>query len=296
MRTAPSAAPHQVRRGLRHVALVVGTLVALLARPSGATITVEGDQAFKDKVAAALKKIKDSDSTKKAKIEALETSTNDHKIKKTDEPKGSGNDPDDRTKAGNGTGTGSTTKWEPGGTERYDTDVDRDPTAALFHELVHACDADKGMRDTSGVTGPDGDVKKNEVNAVTVENMYRMLAGLPLREKYGGKRLPGSGTTTTSSPTTTTSASTTTTTMPPGCANANLFVSPGNCGQVVSNPPGINCPPTCNAMFGTSTPVRLFGQAPGSVFSGDCDSAGNVQLQNAHPAGGCALTCACSAP
>ena len=216
--------------------------------------------------------------------------------KKTDVPKGSSNDVEDAEgakNAKNGKGTGSTTEWELNGTEKYDTDVDRDPTAALFHELVHACDKDKGTEGRKDVKGPDGDIDGDEVNAVTVENMYRMLAGLDLRGKYGGRRLPAAATTTTTS---TSQASTTSTTMPPGCSSANLFVDPGNCVHVQSNPAGINCPTTCNAMFSTGSPVQLFGQAPMAAFSGDCDATGHVQLQNAHPQSSCVLTCACAAP
>ena len=300
MRTPPIADRDPVRPAPRRhggpafLGLPVGILAAVLARPSGATIVIDSkDQAVIDKVNAALQKIKNSDPAKKAKIEALESSSNMHKISQGSDDE---NTPDDSKKAGSGPpGSGSRTTWKGDGTEQLDSDVNRDPTAALFHELVHACDADKGMRNPKPVQGPDGPIKGNEVNAVTVENMYRMVVGLPLRTKYGGRRLPASGTTTTSS-TTTTSTSTTTTSLPSGCSNANLFVSPGNCGQVVSNPSGINCPPTCNAMFSTSSPVHLFGQAPTSTFSGDCDAAGNVQLQNAQPGTGCSLTCACNAP
>ncbi len=319
MRTLPSAdvaespMPGGRRLGARRVALLMSALAAFLARTGAASIVVEGDDAFKQKVNTALQKIKGSDPAKKAKIEALESSGNKHKIKKTDVKKGSNNDVEDKASAGNasnGKGTGSVTQWEPNGTDKYDDDVNRDPTAALFHELVHACDKDKGMEGRGDVKGPDGEIDGDEVNAVTVENMYRMLAGLDLRAKYGGRRLPAAATTTTtttsqtsstspvsstSQTSTSTPVSTTTTSSMPGCASANLSVNPGNCGTVMSSPMGINCPPTCNASFSTSQSVQLSGQAPTSMFVGDCDTAGNVQMQNAHPPG-CALTCACNAP
>lgn len=155
--------------------------------PGGGGIDVEGDDAFKQKVQKALDELSKSKAGKEV-LDALKGSDKVHKIKETNVPKGSGNRPDDMGKAGNGTGTGSTTKWEPNGTEKYDEDVNRDPTAALLHELVHACDADKGTRDGSVDAGSG--IKKNEIETTKKENAYRKEKGLPERQKYGGKPLP----------------------------------------------------------------------------------------------------------
>jgi hypothetical protein len=154
---------------------------------AGAGIKVEGDAEFKKQVEKALEDIGKTKAGKEV-LDQLKGSNNTHTIKETKTPKGSSNTPGDFKKAGNGTGTDSTTKWEPDGTDKYDEDVNRDPTAALFHELVHACDADKGTRDPT-VDDPSG-IKKNEVKATKKENEYRKEKGLPERQKYGGKALP----------------------------------------------------------------------------------------------------------
>jgi Effector protein len=154
---------------------------------AGGGIAVDGDDAFKKKVEKALEEIGKTKAGKDV-LDTLKNSNNTHTIKETNVPKGSGNTPANGTNAGNGTGTGSTTKWEPNGTEKYDDDVNRDPTAALLHELAHACDADKGARD-AGVEAGSG-IKKNEIKATGKENEYRKEKGLAERQKYGGKPLP----------------------------------------------------------------------------------------------------------
>jgi hypothetical protein len=159
----------------------------LYPTPAGGGIKVDGDDAFKKRVQKALEEIGKTKAGKEV-LDSLNASKNTHTIQETKTPKGSSNRPDDFKKAGDGTGTGSTTKWEPEGTDRYDEDVNRDPTAALFHELVHACDADKGTRD--GSVDPGSDIKKNEIEATKKENEYRKEKGLPERKKYGGKPLP----------------------------------------------------------------------------------------------------------
>jgi len=163
-------------------------VVALPAAPArAATNEVEGDDAFKETVRRALEVIGGTE-TGKTVLDKLRASKNTHTIRKTRIPSGSKNTPDNSRKAGNRSGTGTTTLWDPKGTRRYDRDVRRDPTAALLHELVHACDADLGTRDAS--VDPDSKIKRNEIRATRIENNYRAEKNLPPRQKYGGKPLP----------------------------------------------------------------------------------------------------------
>jgi hypothetical protein len=57
--------------------------------------------------------------------------------------------------------------------------VDRDPTASLLHELVHA------LQDCRGLNPG-----KHELDAVRIENIYRRAAGLCQRRSYGDQLLP----------------------------------------------------------------------------------------------------------
>ncbi len=173
-------------RRLRHLAPAVALLLA--AGPAAATIEVERDNDFKTLVANTLAALKQNGPLQKGIIEGLENSQNKFKIKKTNVPKGSTHTPDDAKKASNGTGCGATVTWEPTGTERYDEDVDRDPKAALFHELVHASHSNAGTRQT-GVDKASG-IRKEEITTCGVENQERMSKNKPKRTKYGGKPLP----------------------------------------------------------------------------------------------------------
>jgi hypothetical protein len=57
--------------------------------------------------------------------------------------------------------------------------VDRDPTASLLHELVHALQACEGLNPG-----------EHELEAVRIENIYRRAAGLCQRQSYGDQVLP----------------------------------------------------------------------------------------------------------
>jgi len=57
--------------------------------------------------------------------------------------------------------------------------VPRDPTASLLHELAHAADDCRGL-----------DPGEREMEAVSIENVYRRAAGLPQRMAYGDTPLP----------------------------------------------------------------------------------------------------------
>jgi hypothetical protein len=161
-----------------------------------ADIVIEGDDAYTQAVNDCLSSINGVGGMPADILKCLESSGNDHVIKKN---KGSSsntpnntNDANSPAAGGTGNGTGSTTQWDPSHQMTYSDGVKRDPCAALFHELVHAKDADTGMRDPrTNLPGNNG-IKANEVKATGTENKYRKEKGLPLRKKYGDKDLPAS--------------------------------------------------------------------------------------------------------
>lgn len=175
-----------------------GTTIALLAAvvalgvpiPASAHVVIQGggDAGFVAKVEECLDKIAASGGQAATNLTNLINSGNVHTIKK-----GSGfgsNTPSNGANAANGTGTGSTTSWDPSCTDNFTGDTTKnDPCANLAHELSHAADADKGIRDPSP---GQNDIKKNEIKACGVENEYRANQNppLPKRNKYGGKDLP----------------------------------------------------------------------------------------------------------
>ncbi len=172
---------------MARIAIVVAVLVLSWAPPGWSTIKVEGTAAFKKKVADTIAALKRNGNLQKGLIEGLENSTNEHKIKETKVKQGSNNSFDAKN-GSNGKGTGSTTQWETTSTDKYDTDVNRDPKAALFHELVHASHADKGTVQ-KGVDKKSG-IENEEVTTTKTENQERQSKGNPPRKKYGGKPLP----------------------------------------------------------------------------------------------------------
>lgn len=177
------------------IAAILGAVLASSALPVTAQskIVIEGDAAFVQKVQAAIQAIKDANDPEgelRALIEALEMSANCHVIRQTDTEQGSHCKPDDPKKEKDRSGTGTTIEWEADSTDLYDTDVARDPTAALLHELAHAAAADQGLATDETVPGPDGPIDQDEQYAVVIENIYRDAVNIPERTKYGNRELP----------------------------------------------------------------------------------------------------------
>ncbi|HLY37728.1 MAG TPA: hypothetical protein VKU61_06820 [Candidatus Binatia bacterium] len=71
--------------------------------------------------------------------------------------------------------------WNPELRSELEPSCDRDPTASLLHELVHAADACDGRNPG-----------ERELEAVRIENIYRRAAGLCQRTRYGNLPLPAS--------------------------------------------------------------------------------------------------------
>ncbi|MDI1460810.1 VWD domain-containing protein [Catellatospora sp. KI3] len=88
-----------------------------------------------------------------------------------------------------GAGT-STIIWDPLSTEPYGDGVERDPCAALYHELNHADDVSRD-RVPQGDCGDTG-LSKAEASATLRENVYRKNKNLTQRSEYLGKKLPKS--------------------------------------------------------------------------------------------------------
>lgn len=161
-----------------------------------ADIVIEGDDAYTAAVNECLAMINGVGGMPADILKCLETSSKDHVIKKN---KGSSSNSPHNSKdatvpaaGGTGTGSGSTTQWDPTHQMTYSDGVKRDPCAALFHELVHAKDNDTGMRDPRTDLPGNNGIKAAEVKATGTENKYRKAKGLPLRTKYGNKDLPAS--------------------------------------------------------------------------------------------------------
>ena len=154
------------------------------SEPGG--IKIVGKDPFPAKVAAAIDKLRET-ATGRAVIDRLSASSHTHTITETHVPQGSDNVPDDEKKAKDpeSGGTGSTTKWDPDNATKYPGDVERDPAAALLHELQHALDANDGTLDRTDESG----IPKAERKAVKTENDYREEQGLPKRTKYGSPSL-----------------------------------------------------------------------------------------------------------
>jgi hypothetical protein len=174
-----------VRRILTGAWAVV--LVLALAPPAAADIVVEGSPGFIQSVEECFEKIQNTGGSAAACLDQLFGSGNTHVIKKSSKSNSAG--PNDWGKAQDGTGTGSTINWDPSFTDDTGVGVPRDPCASLLHELVHACDFDKGTDD--GTVGENGIIKA-ELKACTEENKYRKANGLRQRTKYGDKDLPPS--------------------------------------------------------------------------------------------------------
>jgi hypothetical protein len=155
-----------------------------------AKIEVRGDEEFQNQTSKALDDIQRTTPHGKLLVRALQISKHTHVIKRTTAAVDS-IVPDILTDATNGIGTGSTTRWNPHLNKPYADGVNRDPTAALFHELCHALEADRGI--WGGSLDPNTGIRKSEIQAIRTENSYRRAKGLPERTKYGQQDLPQIG-------------------------------------------------------------------------------------------------------
>src|SRR5262249_50571768 len=85
---------------------------------------------------------------------------------------------------------GSDIYWDPDPSCSLDN-VAVDDCAALYHELAHATDINKGALGEA-MCGGSG-VQTKEVRATTAENAYRSAVGLETRKSYHGTKLPDPG-------------------------------------------------------------------------------------------------------
>ncbi|MCB1058302.1 MAG: hypothetical protein KDD11_22610 [Acidobacteria bacterium] len=161
-----------------------------------ADIVINGSDEFIASVEAALEKMRMAGGPSKANLEQLEMSSRDHVISEncglgSSTPSNTG-DSKSKDAGGTGKGSGTSVKWDPDHAHTYKDGVDRNPCAALAHELSHAADADSGTRDPR--PDPASGVKNTEIRATGEENQFRKAQKPPLppRTKYGCKDLPES--------------------------------------------------------------------------------------------------------
>jgi hypothetical protein len=176
--------------------LVLWVLVS--ARFASATINVEGNQAFKDRVNHCLDMIRETAVDPAFVLSQLESSSHRTTIRQTDAEVNSTdyanpNDANSASAGGTGNGTDATVSWNPTNTGNEEAGTPRDPCASLLHELRHAFDGVNGTRDPRPEPpppAPDG-IKHNEIEACREENLYRRAhPPLPQRRQYGGHNLP----------------------------------------------------------------------------------------------------------
>ncbi len=177
-----------IKRNAWHViAMTVVLVVAfvILSPSAAASITVEGDDAFKDSVKECLDTYRDAPGIVGDVIKELEGSDFDHKITNSSEWDNTSDDLDGAT---GGDGSGTETRVDADALEEYKERSaalkDKDFCTALLHELWHAVDADRGTR-TPHTDRIDG-VKRNEIEATLFQNFIHAIRGVDPRTHYGG--------------------------------------------------------------------------------------------------------------
>jgi len=181
------------RAFLASLALACG--FGLAVAPLAADVVIDGDPGFIMKVEAALKKIRDAGGKPASDLGDLEGSGNDHVISQGENGTGYNNKGDANSKpaGGTGKGTGTSVHWNPDDSGTTKGGVPYDPCITLAHELSHAHDGDKGMRDPRPDPGGSG-IPTNEVNACANENRFRksLHPPKPPRTDYDCVDLPAS--------------------------------------------------------------------------------------------------------
>jgi hypothetical protein len=187
------------RGGLSRTAVAFETVVWLLfaallipPAPAGATVKVGSDlHGFYDGCIA-----KFTAAGLRDKVDQLDRSKNVFEFEKSS---GTISNPDDRTDAQNGHGTGGTTKINPTDTSPIAGEsppINHDPCATLYHEMAHLVDYDNGHNDRRECANTGG-ITIAEVEATRAENRYRKTQPElknALRTNYGrGTSLPPDG-------------------------------------------------------------------------------------------------------
>jgi len=173
--------------------LVAASLLA--ATPASARVVIDGTPEFEAHVYACFEMITGVGGRPAEILDGLQISGNEHVIQ---ENEGTGSTTYTNPAAatapafgGTGAGSGSTIDWDPDFPFVYADGVERDFCAALFHEMAHAIDGDRGTRPTG--VDPASGVRRSEIGpngATTLENEYRDAKGLEQRRLYGGNPLP----------------------------------------------------------------------------------------------------------
>jgi len=165
-------------------------LVVMMVAPSVSQATLEcvGTPEFKEQCEKAIQEVHDTTPVGQAMVDKLRESSNPHVIEQNPNPFAE-NGPYNRDAAndlesgGDGTGSGTSTLWNPTTTNDFPDGVARDPTASMQHELWHAFTADTGGRSLEVVPDTEG-IGRREIDATIVENDYREAVGLDPRTEY----------------------------------------------------------------------------------------------------------------
>ena len=160
----------------------------LLTDPDGRKVKFEGTRAERREAKRKFKEAAKKSKEAKRAWKNLKKSKNVHTVKPWDKDhQYNQNIPDDYTAASDGTGTGSTTYFNP----NAETNADGEAVpmeASAGHEMSHMEDADTGTRNPT--PDPASGVKTNEIKAVQFENTVRRGIPWPQRTSYGGKAVP----------------------------------------------------------------------------------------------------------
>jgi RHS repeat-associated protein len=151
----------------------------------------KADKKFYKAVKKQLKQLKKDPRIKKA-LNTIKKSKTEHTIRPHDAEKRNKTQVDNKQAAGDGTGTGSTTYYDP--EVNVVNDGQQGPPGAsiqnLAHEVSHIEDAATGTRDLC----PNGEVAVNETKAVRMENSLASAFGwADRRATYQGKPVDAPG-------------------------------------------------------------------------------------------------------
>ena len=160
----------------------------LLTDPDGRKVKFEGTRKEKREAKKKFKAAAKKDKRTKQAWKNLKKSKNVHTIKPWDSDHTyNQNDADDKPKASDGTGTGSTTYFNPDSETNADGET-VPAEASAGHEISHMEDADTGTRNKT--PDPASGVKTNEIKAVRFENIVRRAIPWPQRTTWGGDAVP----------------------------------------------------------------------------------------------------------
>lgn len=166
---------------------VMASLLLFIA-PAHATIIIEGDKEFKKTINHCLDTYRNSPGKLGDVIKELEDSKNEHRIVSGKHVPGMSVTPNNGANARNGKGTGTVTKanesyykWLRKSTKILKEELKyKDFCTAIWHELWHVVDADRGEWSQDRVD----DVLRDEIEAVRFQNLVHTIRGVKPRTSF----------------------------------------------------------------------------------------------------------------